>query len=192
MRDSPVHDEQEELDDIPMEQMNEEDPAPSNPQATKDVDMDQADNDSESDSTVQESELHQPKQKAMPMNPPTLKIKASPQSSIDEETESERMTIPLLKESDHSESFWNSRFLSYVQGYYKECSTILESSATNQASTSFLNMRENRETRFSGLWHDSMSGGSYLPRTWATHGACIHGLHQEDLQHFLPCQCRSG
>ena len=29
LRDSPVHDEQEELDDIPMEQMNEKDPAPS-------------------------------------------------------------------------------------------------------------------------------------------------------------------
>ena len=42
LRVSPVHDEQEELDDIPMEQ---EDPAPSNPQAPKDVDMDQADND---------------------------------------------------------------------------------------------------------------------------------------------------
>ena len=83
LRDSLVH-EQEELADIPMEQMNDEDPAPSNAQATKDVDMDQADYDRESDSTVQESDTakekkrkeqllgksSQPKQEAMPMNPP--------------------------------------------------------------------------------------------------------------------------
>ena len=42
-----------------MEQMNEEDPAPSNTQATKDVDMDQADYDRDSDSTVQESDTEE-------------------------------------------------------------------------------------------------------------------------------------
>ena len=69
-----------------MKQMNDEDPAPSNVQATKDVDMGQADYDRESDSTVQESdteeeekrkeqlfgESSQPKQKAMPVNPPAF------------------------------------------------------------------------------------------------------------------------
>ena len=119
-----------------------------------------ADYDRESDSAVQESdaeekekrkeqllgESSQPKQKAMPMNPPALrltpKIKALPQGLIDEETESDnysdnraplsrrpttkvsppsideskwirsnkpqRMTIRLLKESDHPDPFWPS------------------------------------------------------------------------------------
>ena len=79
-----------------------EDPAPSNPQATKDVDMDQADYDRESDPTQRKKrkeqfsgELHQPKQKAL-----TPKVKASPQSAIDEETESDNYLdnrAPLLR-----------------------------------------------------------------------------------------------
>ena len=66
--------------------MNDEDPAPSIAQATKDVDMGQADYYGEPNSTVQESETEeedkrkeqlfsessQPKQKVMPMNPPML------------------------------------------------------------------------------------------------------------------------
>ena len=126
-----VHDEQEELGDIPMEQINEEDPAPSNPQATKDVDMAQADYDRESDSTVQESdtvdeekrkeqlsgERHQPKQKAMPMNLLTLrltpKIKASPQSAFDEETE--KGTIAQKTNNAVSSSIYRSIQMDHIE-----------------------------------------------------------------------------
>ena len=131
LKDSPVHDEQEELDDIPVEQMNEEDPASSN------VDMDQADYDRESDSTAQESdtdteeeerrkeqlsgERHQPKQKALLMNLPTLrltpKIKASPQNAIDEETESDNYqgTVAQKTNSEVSTSIYRSIQMDHIE-----------------------------------------------------------------------------
>ena len=74
----------------------------------------------------------------------------------------ERMTIPLLKESDHPDPFWNSRFLSYVQGYYHENSTILD----HEPNFSFVPEHERKEgdkvfwpvTRFDEWWCPTFQG----------------------------------
>ena len=92
------------------------------------------------------------------------------------------MTIRLLKESDHFDFFWRSKFLSYIQGYRQECSTILE-------QFNFVPEHERDEgdkvfwqkARFNacGLLLPSMGSAQRVP-TWPC---------QEGLQYLLPCQC---
>ena len=97
-----------------------------------------------------------PHPKLVPKSPPPAlrlvsKVKAAPKNILDEETESDnhpgdRPALPrrpamrpvlivthgsdtdisLQKESVHPEPFGNSRFLKFVCGYCKECSTILD------------------------------------------------------------------
>ena len=95
-----------------------------------------------------------------------------------EEDQNSALFKDHIEQAYHPDPFWNSRFLSYVQGYYQECSTILN----------FVPERERKQgdkvfwlvARFDAWWY-------HLPRIWATHGArTVHTFVAK------PNQCQRG
>ena len=188
LKESPARDEEDETSDCPMKQVADENPSAS--QQPENVNMEQVDYDRDSDDDDSDEEGHplegRPLSKAMPhpklvpkSPPPTLRL-VSKDSWMTRRnptiilvmrpvlTSNDRWfvtygsdtNISLQKESVHPGPFGNSKFLSFVHEYYKECSTILD------VNPHFVPEHERPhgvkvfwlKARFNDYWHPTLQG----------------------------------